>query len=144
MPVHAGAKSRWIIQGFHDPDIAVLNRTVPTPFTADVPLALQMLVSLQARAWAADVKSAFTQGLNGQRPGRLFATPPREGFPGEQDDAIIELLAEVYGLITGPPAWRKTLLCAFTELGFKRHPLAPCVALMYERMGKEQDQLLHK
>ena len=77
IPMHMGAKSRWHIQGFHDPDIAVLNRTVPTPSTADVPLALQMLVSLQARAWAANVKSAFTQGLKGQRPERLFATPPR-------------------------------------------------------------------
>ena len=39
---HLGAKSRWILQGFHDPDIAILNRSVPTPETMDVPLALQM------------------------------------------------------------------------------------------------------
>ena len=49
VPEHHGAKSRWIIQGFHDPDIAILNRSVPTPETQDVPLALQILVSLQAK-----------------------------------------------------------------------------------------------
>ena len=26
---HLGAKSRWIVLGFHDPDIAILNRSVP-------------------------------------------------------------------------------------------------------------------
>ena len=55
IPKHMGAKSRWIIQGFHDPDIAILNRTVPTPATNDVPLALQMLASIQARAWVGDI-----------------------------------------------------------------------------------------
>ena len=28
---HYGAKSRWILLRFHDPDIALLNRSVPTP-----------------------------------------------------------------------------------------------------------------
>ena len=62
---HLGAKSRWILQGFHDPDIGILNRSVPTPETADVPLALQMLASIQAQAFTADVASAFAQGLKG-------------------------------------------------------------------------------
>ena len=56
---HLGAKSRWVLQGFHDPDIHLLNRTVPTPSTSDVPLALQILASIKAAAWVADVRSAF-------------------------------------------------------------------------------------
>jgi hypothetical protein len=83
IPAHLGAKSRWIIQGFHDPDIAILNRSVPTPATSDVPLALQMLASIRAPAWVGDVKSAFTQGLKGQRAERLFASAPREDFPAK-------------------------------------------------------------
>ena len=122
---HYGAKSRWIIQGFHDPDIAILNRTVPTPATSDVPLALQVLASIQASIWVGDVKAAFTQGDKGQRPERLFAYPPQDGFPGESEAVVVELLAEIYGLITGPPAWRKTLIETFKQEGFKRHPLAP-------------------
>jgi hypothetical protein len=90
---HMVAKSRWISQGFHDPDIAVLNRSVPMPTTSDVPLALQMLASLRASIWVGDVKSAFTQGLTGQRPDRLFASPPPGYIPGESEDILIELLA---------------------------------------------------
>jgi len=85
-----------------------------------------------AGAWIADVKSAFTQGLKGQRTQRLFASPPAGGFPGEDDDILIEVLAEVYGLITGPPAWRKSLFTDFKSLNFKRHPLARRLALMYK------------
>ena len=99
-----GAKSRWIVQGFHNPDIAVLNRSVPTPETSDVPLTLQLLASIRARIWAGDIKSGFMQGLKGIRKEPLFASMPPEGIPGEGDpDTLIELLAEAYGLITGPP-----------------------------------------
>ena len=41
-------------------------------------------------------------------------------------------MTEIYGLVTGPPAWRQTLITTLKELGFKRHPLAPCVVLMYD------------
>eukprot|EP00973_Karenia_brevis_P020343 2792310-Karenia_brevis.AAC.1 len=51
IPEHHGAKSRWILQGFQDPDIATLNRSAPTPETSDVPLSLQMLASIRAKAW---------------------------------------------------------------------------------------------
>ena len=95
IPSNMGAKSRWIVQGFHDPDITLLNRTVPTPATSDVPLALQMLASIKASAWIADVKSAFTQSIKGQRPDRLFATPPVDGISGEEDDILIEILTEI-------------------------------------------------
>ena len=130
------AKSRWIILGFEDPDICVLNRTVPTPATEDVPMALQMLASLKAKSFTADVSSAFGQSVKGQRRQAgaepLFATPPTDGLPGEDDDILIEILTEIYGLVSGPPGWRQTLLTAFKGLEFRRHPLAPCVVLMYE------------
>ena len=85
---------------------------------------------LDADAWVADVKGAFNQGLKQQRAQSLFALPPPGGIPGESEDILIELLAEVYGLVTGPPSWRKSLLTKFKALDFKRHPLAPWVALM--------------
>ena len=139
---HYGAKSRRILLGFHDPDIAILNRSVPTPGTMDVPLALQLLASIKAKAWVGDFRGAFTQGLRHQRPEPLFASPPPGGIPGEDEDNLIEFLAEVYGLITGPPAWKKSLFTTFKELEFKNHPLAPCLVLMYEKMhGKEKAQL---
>ena len=81
VPKHMCAKSRCIIQGFRGLDIAVLNRSVPTPATSDVPLCIQVLASLRANIWSADLKGAFTQGLRGQRPDPLFASPPEGGIP---------------------------------------------------------------
>ena len=100
---HQGAKSRWIIQGFHGPDIANLKRTVPTPETSDVPLALQMLASIRALAWIGDVKSALAQGIRNQRDEPFGASLPDDGAPGEEGDVVVELCAEIHGL------------------GFKRH-----------------------
>ena len=81
---------------------------MPTPETSDVLLACQMVASLQARAEVADVKSAFAQGIKGQRPKPLFATLPPGGIPGEDDDIVIDLIAEVYGLISGTSRWRRS------------------------------------
>ena len=60
----------------------------------DVPLVIQLLASLHAKAWVGDVQGAFTQGLRNLRPEPLFATPPPGGIPGETDDVLIEILAE--------------------------------------------------
>jgi len=144
IPEHHGAKSRWIIQGFHDPDITILRRSVPTPETSDVPLCLQMLASIRAKIWVGDVKGAFTQGMRGQRQELglepLYALPPPGGIPGESDDIVIEIIAEIYGLITGPPGWRRSLFTTFKNLGFKAHPLAPCVVIMYETLNGKENQ----
>ena len=60
-PKHLDAQTRWIIQGFHDPDIEKLQRSVPTPETADVPLTLLMIASLRAVGFCTNVKGVFTQ-----------------------------------------------------------------------------------
>ena len=75
-------------------------------------MGLQLMASLGAAAFTADVASAFGQSLKGQRRDaggkRLFASPPKEGLPGEDPDEfiLIEILAEIYGLVSGPPGWR--------------------------------------
>ena len=58
-----------------------------------------MLASLQADAWVGDVTGAFSQGMRGQREQPLYASPPPGGIPGEDDDIVTEILAEIYGLI---------------------------------------------
>ena len=70
-------------------------------------MGLQLLVSLGASAFTADVASAFGQSIQGQRRRAgaepLFATPPKDGIPGEDDDILIEVLTEIYDLVSGPP-----------------------------------------
>ena len=55
-----------IILGFEDPDICLLNRTVPTPATEDVPMALQILASFKAQ-----VSSLRVSGGNLLQPSSL-------------------------------------------------------------------------
>ena len=112
------AKSRWTVQGFHDPDITELNRTVPTPEASTVPLTMQVMASKKCRAFNADAKKAFMQGLRGARPKPLYAYQPQGGFEDEPEDMIVKLETEVYGLIKGPPNWRRTFFTKFKELGF--------------------------
>ena len=99
-----------------------------------------MLASLRANAWVADVKGAFSQGLRNQREKPLFTTPPPGGVPGEDADIIIEILTQIYGFISGPPGWRRSLFTTFKELEFKNHPLAPCVVVMYEKLQGKPEQ----
>ena len=135
-------KSRWIIRRLDDPDIAALSLTVPTLSTSGAPLALHCLSSVKAKALVGDVKSAFTQGLRNQREEFLFAPPPAGGIPGEDPNELIfiELPTEVYCLETGPPGWRRSLLTACKEYGFKRHPLAPRAMPMHETLNGQTEQ----
>eukprot|EP00973_Karenia_brevis_P064305 8934980-Karenia_brevis.AAC.1 len=68
-----------------------------------------MLASIRAKAWVGDVRGAFSQGLRGQREEPVFAIPPPGGIPGETDDVPVEIRAEINGLISGPPGWRRSL-----------------------------------
>lgn len=116
----------------------VLRRSVPTLETSDVPLRAQMLASLRARAWVGDVRGPFSQGLRNQRA--LSLRSPPHLLPGKDDDIVIEILAEIYGLISGPPGWRRSLFTTFKELEFNFHPLAPCGAVIYEKLHGKENQ----
>ena len=104
------------------------------------PLPYRYWASIHAKAWVGDERGAFTQGLRHLRPESLFATPPLGGIPGENDNILIEICAEVYGLIIGPPAWRQSLFTTFKELDFESHPLAPAsFSCMKNRMEWKTD-----
>eukprot|EP00971_Amphidinium_carterae_P247005 4905410-Amphidinium_carterae.1 len=134
------AKSRWIVQGFWDPDVEMINRSTPCPTAQDLMLVLHVVAALKVEAVTADVRTAFMQSKPGLRGGEpLFATPPPEGLPAvgedaeiDMNDALIELRAEVYGLNSGPMAWRITLTTTLKQQGFRNHPLSPCVFMYYD------------
>ena len=64
--------------------------------------------------------------------------PLQEESLEKKNDVLIEICAEVYGLITGPPDFSNFQI--FKELDFKKHPLAPCIVLMYDKKG-DTDEL---
>ena len=52
----------------------------------------------------------------------------------------MEIFAEIYGLNSGPPGWRRSFFTTFKELEFKSHPLAPCVVIFYEELHGKPNQ----
>eukprot|EP00971_Amphidinium_carterae_P112543 2228811-Amphidinium_carterae.1 len=133
------AKSRWVVQGFWDPDLEDINRSTPCPTAQDLMLMLYLLAAMGVEAHTADVRTAFMQSEPGLRGGDpLFAKLPPEGVPAVGDhaelsaeDGIVELLAEVYGLNSGP--MRITLTKALQQQRFRSHPLSPCIFLFYDQ-----------
>lgn len=134
------AKSRWCVLGFDDPDIEFLVRTSPAPESESIMWVLQLLASHGCRAFTADVKVAFMQGLRQQRKRPLYAMAPEGGFPGHPGVRLLARLeTEVYGLVTGPVNWRNTMKTAIrdtrSENGFYRqNALESCVYTYFEKV----------
>ena len=59
----------------------------------------QLIATMKAEAFIADVKSAFGQSKKHQRNEPLFAEPPKDGTPGhEGEDLVIELFPQFMDL----------------------------------------------
>ena len=85
-------KCRWVLRGFQDPDLLELHRQSPTLSADGLAMSLQVIASEKWVLFIMDVEGAFLQGdpLNREK-GRIFAKVPREGIPGIDQDAVIEL-----------------------------------------------------
>ena len=130
------AKCRWIIVGFHDPDIMELERSAPTPQGSTIALVTNALCHLGYEAYQGDVKSAFTQSKRIDR--ELYVSQPREGLPGLQQDQLLQLQTEIYGTVRGPSWWRETLVEQIKSLGYQESLYDPCLYIL----RSSQDQIL--
>lgn len=125
-------KSRWCVHGHTDPDSHQLQTYSPMPCTEAISMFFQVCVNLSLSGSFADVSNAFCQANKLDRPeGKLYVRPC-EGLDLPAD-AIIELVAPVYGLDDAPIRWRQTLLEFFQSLGFERTLLEPCWLVKRER-----------
>eukprot|EP00435_Cladocopium_sp_Y103_P022132 s1863_g5.t1 len=112
-------KSRLCAVGWQDPQIHEVERSSPTPLSTSLYACLQLASS---RRWAArvkDVKTAFL-ALPTTRTHPLACRLPRDECPmGLDPRQLLLLLTEIYGLVSGPSWWRRTLLKTATEqLGY--------------------------
>ena len=94
------AKCRWIIVGFHDPDVFEQERSAPTPQGATINLVAAATASLGYKAFQGDVKSAFAQAKPIDR--LLYVSQPKEGVPGLVPGQLLKLETEIYGTVRGP------------------------------------------
>ena len=121
-------KCRWVVKGFQDPDIATLERQSPTLTADGLSCVLQILASMRWTLNVADVEGAFLQGENYDREtGPIFASMPKDTFPGIPSDAIFQLTKCVYGLMDAPLRWWKCLSGTIRQLGMKQSELDPCI-----------------
>ena len=121
-------KSRWTVIGWRDPDLHSIERSSPTPLTTTIYLAMQVSATRSWKAFIKDVKTAFLQGKPTTRKRKLAARMPDEAFPGYDPRQLILLLTEVYGLVSGPSWWRKTLLeYLVRDLGYRVNCYDKCL-----------------
>ena len=114
------AKSRWTVVGWRDPEVHSIERSSPTPLTTSIYLTMQVAACRHWSGHVRDVKTAFLQGKPTTRRQKLAVRMPScEHFPGYDPWQLILLLTEIYGLVSGPSWWRKSLLeVLIKELGY--------------------------
>ena len=123
------AKSRWTVVGWRDPEVHAIERSSPTPLTTSIYLALQTAACRRWRGHVRDVKTAFLQGKPTTRKQKLAVRMPScEHFPGYDPRQLVLLPTEVYGLVSGPSWWRRSLLeVLISELGYRLSAYDKCV-----------------
>lgn len=124
-----GAKSRWCVVGWLDPMIHEIERSAPTPDHSSLYMFMQLSATRCWEARVEDAKTAFLQSKPTTRKQKLACTMPPDGvFPGLHPEQLIQLETEVYGLVSGPAWWRRTLLEVLVkECGYRVNPYDRCV-----------------
>ena len=109
-------KSRLCAVGWQDPQIMEVERSSPTPLSTSLYACLQLAASRKWKTRVKDVKTAFLQSLPTTRSKRLACRLPRDETPAGLDPRqLLLLMTEIYGLVSGPSWWRRTLLKIATE-----------------------------
>eukprot|EP00971_Amphidinium_carterae_P274554 5448067-Amphidinium_carterae.6 len=104
------SKSRWVIRGYSDPDVAHMTVDSLAPDISEVQMTLQ-------RVYGASAGS------------------PKLRLGSRGSVKVLRLECEVYGTLAGPAAWRRTVvtvLAAAKREGRKGHPLSGCLLCYFE------------
>ena len=121
-----------MVLGFQGPKLTEVSRDAPTLSREGRALVLQTTASMQFQLGSFDIKTAFLRGkADSQNP--LAMDPPKElrKALGLKDDEVCQLLGNAYGRVDAPLLFYKELCLQLEGLGFTRHPLEPCVFMLY-------------
>ena len=136
------AKARLVVLGFQDPRITEVNRDAPTLTKEGRHTVLQLIASKQWLLTSFDIKTAFLRGkADSENP--LAMEPPKELRERMQlsEDQVCALIGNAYGRVDAPLLFYKELAKQLDTLGFKMHPLEPCV--YYLETWKNGQRILH-
>ena len=128
------AKARLVVRGFNDVDALNGNLDTASPTTSRLSRSILLTVSscLRWKAWAADVSTAFLQGLPQER--QLWLRLPAEALRilGAPPETRMYLKKPVYGQLDAPRRWYLEALRRLEGLGWKRHQLDPCLFMLFD------------
>ena len=136
------AKARLVVLGYQDPRLTEVNRDAPTLTREGRHTILQLIASQQWVLSSFDIKTAFLRGkADSENP--LAMEPPKELRERMQlpDDQVCALIGNAYGRVDAPLLFYKELSSQLQALGFKMHPLEPCV--YYLESWKNGQRILH-
>ncbi|CAE7257045.1 RE1 [Symbiodinium sp. CCMP2592] len=130
--VHQRAKARLVVLGFQHPKLVDVHRDAPTLSREGRALVLQTIASSKFLLSSFDIKTAFLRGkADANNP--LAMEPPKEVRKALnlKEDEVCELLGNAYGRVDAPLLFYKELSKQLLQLGFVKHPLEPCVFMLY-------------
>ena len=128
------AKARLVVLGYQDPKLVEVMRDAPTLSKEGRALVLQTIASCKFPLGSFDIKTAFLRG-KADESNPLAMEPPKElrQLLNMRDDEVCQLLGNAYGRVDAPLLFYKELSSQLEALGFLRHPLEPCVFLLYTK-----------
>ena len=126
-------KGRWCLQGHLDPDLSQKAEMgllkSPTLSQLGRMCLMQTIASCGWTLQLGDIKGgAFLEAgpLNDAfRP--LYASQPPGGIPGLPEDAVIEVVGNIYGQNDAPAAWYKEFSSFVKGLNWHQSVLDPCL-----------------
>eukprot|EP00971_Amphidinium_carterae_P348362 6490448-Amphidinium_carterae.1 len=127
------AKCRWILIGFRDPDVLILEGESPTPQLYSLNVLLQAAASAQWELFQGDLQTAFLQG--GQTVREVYVSQPPEGVPELQKGQLLRMNKEIYGSVAAPQRWRQTFVETLKSLGWCQTQFDPCIYVLPEEGG---------
>eukprot|EP00435_Cladocopium_sp_Y103_P004696 s6476_g1.t1 len=136
------AKARLVVLGYQDPRLTEVQRDAPTLTREGRHTVLQLISSQQWVLTSFDIKTAFLRGkADSDNP--LAMEPPKELRDRMQlsQDQVCALIGNAYGRVDAPLLFYKELTQQLKNLGFKMHPLEPCVH--YLESWKNGQRTLH-
>eukprot|EP00435_Cladocopium_sp_Y103_P065475 s772_g27.t1 len=134
-------KGRWCLQGHLDPDLQMKAEEgklqSPTLNQLSRMVLMQTISSFGWDLQLGDIKSAFLEaGLLDDKYHPLYAKQPPGGIPGLPENAVIEVLGNIYGQNDAPSAWFNTFCHEAKQAGWVQSRFDSCLFTL--RSTKDQ------
>ena len=120
-----------MVLGYEDPQLTTVARDSPALSREGRAIILQTIASHKWTLQSFDIKTAFLRGKADPK-NQLAMEPPPElrKLMQLRDDEVCALVGNAYGRADAPLLFYQELKSQLFKLGFRLHPLDPCVFIL--------------